>query len=86
MVSSPNRRVFQTVIVLAIYFTNCKNGWFLCIERSDSRSEGVKKAALADPLPKKNRYGQPHKISPIGKKNQISAYTHFQNNKEENYI
>lgn len=49
MVSSPNRRVFQTVIVLTIYFTNCKNGWFLCIERSDSRSEGVKKAALADP-------------------------------------
>lgn len=48
MVSSPKGSVFQTVIVFTIYFTNCKNRWFLCIERSDSLSEGVKKAALAD--------------------------------------
>lgn len=83
MVSSPNRSVFQTVIILVIYFTNCKNWWFLCIERSDSLSEGVKKAALADPLPKKNRHGQPHKISPIGTQISNFPYAHFRKTKRE---
>lgn len=71
MVSSPNRRVFQTVIVLTIYFTNCKNGWFLCIERSDSLSEGVKRRLQPTPFRKRIDMDNPTKFSLQESKSQI---------------